>query len=56
VNNGVMEEVVVKKKYGWVGAILAVVGLTFVLLSIYLVLYAPFCYCSGIENEALSKS
>jgi len=37
-----MEEVVTKKKYGRVGAILAVVGLTFVLLSIYLVLYAPF--------------
>ena len=37
-----MEEVLPKKKFGWIRIILGVVGIVFILLSLYLLLFAPF--------------
>ena len=37
-----MEEVLPKKKFGWLGITLGVIGVVFILLSIYLLLFAPF--------------
>jgi hypothetical protein len=37
-----MEDVLPKRKLGWIGIILGVVGVVFILLSLYLLLFAPF--------------
>ena len=37
-----MEEVLPKRKFGWIGIILGVIGAVFILLSLYLLLFAPF--------------
>jgi len=37
-----MEEVLPKRKFGWIGIILGLIGFVFILLSLYLLLFAPF--------------
>jgi len=55
----VMEEVLPKRKIGWIGIILGVVGVVFILLSLYLLLFAPFTanskYAILLRNDFYEK-
>jgi len=54
-----MEEVLPKRKIGWIGIILGVVGVVFILLSLYLLLFAPFTanskYAILLRNDFYEK-